>query len=97
MDLKNVNTVNELIDFNQQESTADEIMDKCLEAGIITGHEVCTRLVGAAIDFHKKRLAEYATDDEVDSCAVILWTKDLTNLQIAMNLLQQIDLGQEEE
>ena len=97
MEFENINTLNDLVEFNNQASNTDDIMDKLMDLGIIAGHEVCVRLVGAAIDFHKKQLAELATEDDVDSCAVILWTKDLTNLQTAYQLLQTIDLGQEEE
>ena len=97
LDLKDINNVNDLIELNNQQTDADVIVDRVMEAGIVVGHEVTLRLVTAAIDFHKKILAEKATDEDLDPCAVILWTKDLTNLQNARELLKTIDLGQEED
>ena len=95
MDLKNINNVNDLIEANKQPAPADVIVDQCLDAGIIVGQEVVMRLTKAAIDFHKKQLAELATSDDVDPCSVVLWTKDLTNLMNAFELLKTIDLGTE--
>ena len=96
MNIEDIKTPNDLIEANNAQQSDDAIVDAALDAGIKVGHKVVLRLTKAAIDFHKKSLAEYATDDKIDPMAVILWTKDLTNLENALILLDSIDLGEEE-
>ena len=94
MNLDSVKTPRDLEALNNQRSEADEIVDAVLEAGIIVGHEVTIRLINAAIDFHKKMVAEKATSDDLDAMDIILWTRDLTRLEDANDLLATIDLGE---
>ena len=96
MNLENINTVSELVEANQAPDADDAIVDAALEAGIQVGHSVVLRLTVAAIDFHKQVLAEKATEEDIDPMAIVLWTKDLTNLENAYQLLKTIDLGEEE-
>ena len=95
MNLNEIKTVSDLIEQNNGQSFADEVIDQLMDAGIVIGHEVCVRLVGAAIDFHRKELADKATQEDLDAMDIILWTKDLTNLEHAKAILETIDLGQD--
>ena len=93
MNMENISNVNDLLEANNAPSEADVIMKEALAAGVTVGHEVCTRLVEANISLHKKNLAERLTADEPDGVELVLWTRDLTRLETALELLQQVDVG----
>ena len=93
MNLENISNVNDLLEANNAPSEADVIMKEVLAAGVTVGHEVCTRLVEANISLHKSNLAERLTADEPEAVDLVLWTRDLTRLETALELLNQVDVG----
>ena len=93
MNLDNITNVNDLLEENEAPSDADVLMKECLAAGVTVGHEVTVRLVQANISLHKRQLAEKCKEEEVDPKAVFLWTQDLTRLEAALALLEDVDVG----
>tara|TARA_Y100000768_G_scaffold338938_1_gene281891 strand:+ start:241 stop:525 length:285 start_codon:yes stop_codon:yes gene_type:complete len=93
MNLENITNVNDLLEANEAPSQADAIMKEVLNAGVVVGHEVCTRLVEANISLHKKNLLENLQSDKVDGVEVMMWTMDLERLEQALALLQKVDVG----
>ena len=93
MNLENITNVNDLLEANEAPSEADAIMKEVLSAGVVVGHEVCTRLVEANISLHKKQLLEQLQATEVDAVEVLLWSQDLTRLETALELLKQVNVG----
>jgi len=93
MNLDNITNVNDLVEANEAPSEADAIVNEALDAGVVVGHEVSTRLVEANISLHKKMLLKNIQADKVDGVEVMMWTMDLERLEQALHLLQQVDVG----
>ncbi len=92
MNLEDIQTVSDLVNYNEQETVADTFVNQILDTDVQTGHEVCVRLLKANIDLHIKHIAEMVESEENDPVDIVVWSKDLTCLKTALDLLEDVDV-----
>ena len=100
MDLKDIKTVQDLINENEVEEEdtsvsdkASEIVAQALAEGFEVGHEVAIRLSKAALVLHQKWLRdgmEMDLDSEELKAQFAILSRDVTLLQVAINNLEEV-------
>lgn len=95
MELSNINSVNQLLEANQQpapvEHNADTMYQLCLEQlGSDDATKLATMLVEQLAIFHQNTRNELAEEGEAERAAI--WAHDEALLACALNALKRVQL-----
>ena len=92
MDFKNINSVNDLIEANDDimthEDTVAELMKPVYESEPTVGHQCAIDILENLLGFHHDMLNHFIA--EGDKEAVALWAVDMNRIDTAITILKDV-------
>ena len=90
MNLKDINSVAELVFENERTLSPEERASQALAKCDVTFHlKICKVLVVALREYHVQQANELMSEGETDTS--LAWAVDATNLNNALQLLEQVE------